>query len=64
MPSSEQGGEAALKSSCASTEGRTEGHTSHERDMGRLAGMRPVAYLKMNSTQEGFLPDEENLAEL
>lgn len=60
---SEQGGEGVLKARCASLENRTERPISHGSDMGPLAGTGTAGYLKMRSTQEGFLPDEEALAE-
>lgn len=53
-PSAQQ---PALKASCASLEGRTDGPVSHGSDMGPMAGTGPAGYLKMSSTQEGFLPD-------
>lgn len=43
-------------------EGGTEGPVSHGLDMSLLAGAGSAGYLKMSSTQEGFLEDEETLA--
>lgn len=43
---------------------RTEGHRFHGSDMGSITGAGPAGYLKINSTQEGFLPAEETLAEM
>ena len=63
LPGSEQGGEGVLKASCASLEDRTERPILHGSDMGPLAGTGTAGYLRMRSTQEGLLPDEETLAE-
>ena len=46
----------------AEVEGGTEGPVSHGLDVSLLAGAGSAGYLKMNSTQEGFLADEETSA--
>lgn len=49
-------GEGALKA--------MEGPVSHGADMGSITGAGRACHLKINSSQEGFLPAEETLAEM